>query len=151
MTALGALRDAGFAVRLANDGRLGVTPADRLDDDVRTWIGEHRAEILDELRAEVGVVASADPGRSGPSGDRAEPESAVRGKLDAYGALLERDGYGGHPTRLPARVRRELARETGVSSLRAIGDDAEAWRRASAIVDGWIARLAADIRRGPLA
>jgi len=133
---LSDIRADGFDVALTERGTIAISPPERLDDECRAWIRQHRAELVEELRAER-VVASTEP--------------LVRGKLDAYAALLEQYGYGGHPTRLPARLRRNLARAAGGASLRAIRDDAEAWRRASKVVDGWITLLAADVHRGPLA
>jgi len=72
--------------------------------------------------------------------------AAVADGLAEYTDALTTEGY----RFKVARVRRELANAAGLPSLRAMKGDVEAWRRASAVVDKWIARLAADARRGPL-
>lgn len=124
---LSDIRADGFDVVLTERGTIAISPPERLDDERRAWIRQHRDELVEELHAER-ADASAEP--------------LVRGKLDAYAALLERDGYGGHPTRRSARLRRNLAQASGGTSLRSMRGDAAAWRRASAVVDGWIASLA---------
>lgn len=51
MSALSQIRQAGFALSIFGD-RLSVTPASSLSDDQRHFIRQHKAEIIDELRAE---------------------------------------------------------------------------------------------------
>ncbi len=50
---LAALRRRGFAVRIREDGRLGVTPAERLSADNRDALREHKEAILDLLWSEL--------------------------------------------------------------------------------------------------
>ena len=51
MTALATLQAAGLDVVAVPDGRLRVTPAARLTDDLRALVRGHRAEILADLAA----------------------------------------------------------------------------------------------------
>lgn len=60
MGALATLRAAGLAVEALPDGHLRVTPAERLTDDLRALIHEHKAAILAQLAdAERDMSASA--------------------------------------------------------------------------------------------
>ncbi len=50
---LTALRANGFAVRIREDGLLGVTPAERLSADDRGALKEHKEALLDLLWQEI--------------------------------------------------------------------------------------------------
>jgi len=63
MSALSVLYEHGLTVQLIDGGRLYVTPRDRLTDDLRGFIREHKPEI----------VAALQPG------DRWNPELAAEG------------------------------------------------------------------------
>jgi hypothetical protein len=51
MTALSKIRKAGFTLSISNNA-LSVIPASRLTTKHREFIKQHKAEIIDELKAE---------------------------------------------------------------------------------------------------
>ena len=54
--ALDKMRGAGFSVQVVN-GRLRVTPADRLTETQRRWIAANRDALMAAMMADVGDVA----------------------------------------------------------------------------------------------
>ncbi|MCU5785935.1 hypothetical protein [Alloalcanivorax marinus] len=50
MAAIDYLRDHGLSAYIRDD-RVMVAPASRLTDDLRTWIREHKRDLLAELAA----------------------------------------------------------------------------------------------------
>ena len=54
--ALDKMRGAGFSVQVVN-GRLRVSPADRLTETQRRWIAAHRDALMAAMMADVGDVA----------------------------------------------------------------------------------------------
>jgi len=73
MGALAVLRAAGLQVQVLPDGRLRVTPAHLLTDELRALIREHRAAILAELA---------------PSGPSAGEVAAIRRRYRENAAAL---------------------------------------------------------------
>ena len=59
MGALATLRASGLDVVALPDGRLRVTPAARLTDELRATVRKHRAEILAELAVPLAPTAEA--------------------------------------------------------------------------------------------
>lgn len=52
MTALAKIRDAGFTVRLKENGNLGVSPKDKLTDTQLAYLKANKAEIITQLESE---------------------------------------------------------------------------------------------------
>ncbi len=59
MSALLKIREAGFAVELVGD-KLSINPASKLTSNQREFLKAHRAEIIEELRAETGTLSAND-------------------------------------------------------------------------------------------
>lgn len=51
-SALEKIRAAGFRIRLNDEGRISVNPADRVTDGLWKFIRSHRAELIESLQAE---------------------------------------------------------------------------------------------------
>lgn len=59
MGALAKIRDAGFTVTLDGEG-IEIVPASALTPNQRQFLKSHRAEIIEELRAETGTLSAND-------------------------------------------------------------------------------------------
>ena len=59
MTALAKIKDAGFQIMLTGD-KLQISPASKLSPNQVEFLKSHRAEIIDELRAETVGLSACD-------------------------------------------------------------------------------------------
>lgn len=69
MGALLTIQQAGFDVSLTDAGGLAIAPASLLNDSQREFLKQHRAEIIDELQAELMQAQSTNDTRD-PFDDR---------------------------------------------------------------------------------
>jgi hypothetical protein len=68
MGALATLRASGLHVEILPEGRLRVTPAERLTDELRALIREHKTNIMAELAAAPIAVPTAEASVTLPMG-----------------------------------------------------------------------------------
>ncbi|MGZ5054443.1 MAG: hypothetical protein ACXWAT_05800 [Methylobacter sp.] len=60
MSALLKIRQAGFEVSLTDNGGLAIVPASQLTQSQRAFLKEHKATIINELKADSKTLSEAD-------------------------------------------------------------------------------------------